>query len=140
MIIKRQYETYGMLMTDEKTKAAIYDALSKSNRPMSKERIERIVNYIHWIRFDQTDLGSGIPGECYQLMKKAFEELDKTDPFDNHLTYRDVTQVLTFPSRKGNAIELFLIRGETAELGAEIVQIIAFEQDGNGVKAIEPWD
>ena len=89
---------------------------------------------------DQTDLGSGIPGECYQLMKGAFEELDKTDPFDNHLTYRDVTQVLTFPSRKGNAMELFLIRGETTDLNAEIVQIIAIEKDGNGVKAIEPWE
>lgn len=138
MIIKRKHETYGMLLSDEKTKKNMYEIMRKYN--LTDQQIKDKFSYIWWTRFEMTEMGAGISGDAYREMKNAFASLDSTDPFDNHLTYSDVTKVLTFPSRKGNAVMQWLIRGANSDLGDEIVQIVAFEKNGNYIKAIEPWE
>lgn len=60
---------------------------------------------------------------AYQQMCDDFKMLDKCKPFNNGLDYRSVTKVITFPSRKGNAMMQWLIRDKTADLCAEIIQI-----------------
>ncbi len=139
MIIKRRYASFGALLKDPLSKQAMINSIKNTSKEFTDEKAESILVEASWIIFYQADLGCGIPGNAYRQMQEKFEELDKTDPFDNGLTYNDVTRVLTFPSRRGNAMMQWLIRNETADLNAEIIQIIAFEKDGQGIKAIEPW-
>ena len=140
MVIKRKYETYGMLLSDETTKTVIYSAMRQSSANLTEEQIDATLAHVYWVRFELTEIGSGIPGDALENMKDAFEKLDKTHPFDNKLTYRDVTKTISFPSRKGNAIMQYLIRGKNSDLGDEIVQIAAYEKDGDYIKVIEPWE
>ena len=86
-----------------------------------------------------TDMGSGIPGPAYQELRKAFDELDITDPYDNGLTYRDVTDVYMDYSRKGSAILQILYRNKV-EMPKVIVQVVAFEYKNGNVEFIEPWN
>ena len=115
MIIKRQYATFGMLMKDEKSRQVILEAIKESSKQVPEDEIEHILQASSGVIVYQADLGCGIPGDAYQKMRKKFDMLDKTSPFDNGLDYRSVTKVLTFPSRKGNAMMQWLIRGKTSD-------------------------
>ena len=66
-------------------------------------------------------------------------ELDIKEPFDNGYTYRDVSGSVFYPSRKGNAL-MQILYCRKFESPIEIVQVIAFEKDGDTIKPIEPWD
>ena len=139
MIIKREYATFGALYKDELTKNEIKRAIKESMPSTSDNDIDLMLDYVREVIFNQADLGCGIPGDAYQKMKEVFVELDRKTPFDNGLDYRDVTKVITFPSRKGNAMTQWLIRGETSDYCNEIVQVIAFEKKGLSIIPIEPW-
>lgn len=140
MIIKRQYATFGLLMKDEKSKQVILEAIKESSKQISEDEIEQILQASSDVIVYQADLGCGIPGDAYQQICRKFKTLDKTNPFDNGLDYRSVTKVVTFPSRKGNAMMQWLIRAQTSDLCAEIIQVIAFERDGSNIKPVEPWE
>ena len=127
-------------MNDEASKQIILNSIKKSSKQIPDDEIERILQAASGVIVYQADLGCGIPGDAYQQMCKEFEQLDKIKPFDNGLDYRSVTKVITFSSRRGNAMMQWLIRAQTADLCAEIIQIIAFEHDGSNIKPVEPWE
>ena len=137
MIIERKYATYGQLYCDQASKDTLIRILNKHNTP------EFVCNYIlnlnNDIIFCNTDMSSGIPGEAFHDLQQAFEDLDKTNPFDNGLTYRDVTEVVTLPSRKGSAV-MQLMYMNKADLPKVIVQIVALEYKNGKTYVIEPWD
>ena len=137
MIIKRKYATYGQLSTDEVTKATIIQIFEKYN--VSEDIYNYILDPYNDVIVMNTDMGSGIPGQAYQELRKAFDELDITDPYDNGLTYRDATNVYMDYSRKGSAILQILYRNKV-EMPKVIVQVVAFEYKNGNVEFIEPWN
>ena len=80
------------------------------------------------------DLGCGLPGEMFIRLLEEFNKLDESSPYDNGLTYRDVTTVIFEPSRKGSAIKLIMKR-QKFELPERVVQVIAIENDS----VIKDW-
>ena len=137
MIIKREYATYGQLSSDKASKDAIIRVFDKYNVP--QDIYEYILDPYNDVIVMNTDMGSGIPGEAFKELRQSFAELDSVVPFDNDLTYRDVTDVLSFPSRKGVAVEQILYRNKV-EMPKVIVQVIAFEYRDGKTIFIEPWD
>ncbi len=137
MFIKRKYATYGQLYSDEASKAAVMKIFDKFNV------VEDVRNYIldpyNDIIVINTDEGSCIPSEAYQELRQVFEELDNTSPFDNQLTFRDVTGVMSFPSRKG-AAEMQILYSRKDEMPVVIVQVLAFEYKEGKMEFVEPWD
>ena len=137
MIIKRKYATYGQLSADEVTKATIIRIFEKYN--VSEDIYNFTLDPYNDVIVMNTDMGSGIPGQAYQELRKAFDELDITDPYDNGLTYRDATDVYMDYSRKGSAILQILYRNKV-EMPKVIVQVVAFEYKNGNVEFIEPWN
>ena len=137
MIIKRKYATYGQLSADEVTKATIIRIFEKFN--VSEDIYNFTLDPYNDVIVMNTDMGSGIPGPAYQELRKAFDELDITDPYDNGLTYRDVTDVYMDYSRKGSAILQILYRNKV-EMPKVIVQVVAFEYKNGNAEFIEPWN
>lgn len=137
MIIKRELCTYGQLMFDEFTRSEIKKVYEKHG--LSEEDMRNQMGYVHNVLVLNTEMGSGIPGKVYFDLKQLFERLDLEKPFDNGMTYKDVTDSCCFSSRKGNAIMQWLIN-RTPDCVPLIVQVVAFERDGQYIKAIEPWD
>ena len=137
MIIKRKYATYGQLNADEESKAAIIRIFEKYN--VSEDIYNYILDPYSDVIVMNTDMGSGIPGQAYQELRQAFDELDITNPYDNGLTYREATDVYLEYSRNGSAILQILYRNKV-EMPKVIVQVIAFEYKDGKVEFIEPWD
>lgn len=137
MIIKRVFATYGQLSEDEVTKDTITKVFQKYN--VSERVFEYILDPANDIIVNNTDMGSGIPGEAYQELRNSFAELDKTNPYDNKLTYRDVNEVLSLPSRKGSAVMQIMYK-KSADCSPVIVQVIAMEYKNGQTNLIEPWD
>lgn len=137
MIIKRKYATYGQLSADEESKAAIIRIFEKYN--VSEDIYSYTLDPYNAVIVMNTDMGSGIPGQAYQELRQAFDELDITNPYDNGLTYRDATNVYLDYSRKGSAILQILYRNK-AEMPKVIVQVVAFEYKDGKVEFIEPWN
>lgn len=137
MVIKRKYCTYGQLMSDEKTKSMLLRVLQKT---MPQEKAEWLMSQENNVLVFNTDMGSGIPGAVYREIREELEKLDQTSPFDNGLTLKDVTQVISFANEEGTAVTQFMIN-RIYDLPEVIVQVIAFESDTNNeLRFIEPWD
>ncbi len=137
MIIKRKYATYGQLSADGVTKATIIRIFEKYN--VSEDIYNFTLDPYNDVIVMNTDMGSGIPGQAYQELRKEFDELDITNPYDNGLTYRDATDVYMDYSRKGSAILQILYRNKV-EMPKVIVQVVAFEYKDGKVEFIEPWN
>lgn len=137
MIIKRKYCTYGQLMSEEKTKSMLLRVLQKN---MPKEKAEWLMSQDSNVFVFNTDMGSGIPGAAYHEIREELEKLDKTSPYDNGLSLKDVTQVIPFANEEGTAITQFMIN-RINDLPEVIVQVIAYESNTNNeLRFIEPWD
>ena len=136
MIISRKYATYSQLNADPYSQDAMLSIFEKYNVPTA------VYNYIcdpyEGIIVVNTEEGSGIPGQAFQELLQKFDELDRTHPYDNGFTYKDVTCVNTYSSRKGSAIMQVLVKKQV-ECPTLIVQVIAFEYRNGEVFFIEPW-
>ncbi len=134
MIIKRKYEVIGELVKkDLDAKKILMDALLTH---FSQNEAERILMSNNESCIYNADTSSCIPN--IDEVKAKFAELDKKRPYDNELTFRDVTQVFSFPSRQGKATELWMI-SKKVEVPARIVQVVAIEYDEGELKTIKPW-
>ena len=136
MIIERKYATYGQLSADKATKEAILQVFQQYE--VSKRVQDYILDPYNDIIVFNTDMGSGIPGHVFHELCQVFEKLDQTDPFDNNLTYRDVTDSYFLKSRRGAALLQILYR-KKADLPTVIVQVIALEYNDGKTSIIAPW-
>jgi len=134
MIIKRKYEQIGILVEkDIASKEILMKALTSKYDEMEAERILKCDSdsFLYL-----ADMSLCIPK--YDEVMKILDELDDEKPYDNGLTYRDVTRVQLFPSRKGSAAELWMIN-LVPERISRIVQIIAIEYKDGVNTFIQSW-
>ena len=124
-------------MEDPNSKQAMLDAFAKHGFDLKEA--ERLLQVNGGVIVHNTDMGSCIPGEIYQEIRSTLDDLDKKKPFDNDLTYANVNEIMHFESRKGNAMTQVLLC-HFFDLPVRIVQVIAFEHDGESIKPIEPWE
>ncbi len=131
MIIRRQYEILGMVVKRDPKAKEIVDKVCKELDPDLQARI--FSPYINLTLFN-ADMGCGLPGEMFSKLLEEFNKLDETYPYDNGLTYQDVTSVSFEPSRKGTAIKL-IMKSQKIEMPERVVCVIAVE--GNSL--IKDW-
>lgn len=135
MIIKRKYELIGVLVDrDSESKKVFMDALLTK---YPQEEAERILACESNACVYNADMSLCIPD--FGTVKEKLEELDLKKPYDNGLTFRDVNNVVCFPSRQGKAAELWMIK-DIADLPRRIVQIVAVEYDDGKTYTIKPWE
>ena len=131
MIIKRQYEILGILVQrDPKAKEIIYRILAG----MENELLEQVLSPFAQITLYNADLSCGIPGYLFQEILKEMNHLDKVEPYDNGLTYRNVSFIAFEPSRKGNAIRI-IMKNSYIEQPERIVKVISIDDE----KVIDDW-
>lgn len=105
MIIERQYVTLKKLyMTDPLSKEVI-DKVFKAP-PGQEEELKEL-----WRRNTKTRLFNATMGCCipnFGFLCKSFEELDKTHPYDNGKTIKDVDHAEVLGWKKNGSIVLLL--------------------------------
>lgn len=136
MIIKRKYETIGILSERDSRIRELF--LSDLRTRFSESESIRILEHNRDVLLYETDMGSLIQDK--EALLSELDKLDEAEPYDNGLSYRDVQRVVTFPSRKGNALELWLIQNASENHPARIVEIIAIEHEKGKTEMIRPWD
>ena len=107
MIIARKYEWLGHLYDRDPGARAAIDEACERNQVSESEKKEMLV-FNHFRIAEQMDLGYGVPNQFYTELMDAFEGLDQKEPYDNRLTFNDVTDVEYEVNRKGTAIRLML--------------------------------
>ena len=135
MIIKRKYELIGELIKhDPESKKIIMDALLTH---FDRKGAEKVLTADSESYLYIKDMSLCIPD--FENVLRRLDELDSTKPYDNGLTYKDVSSTVAFPDKSGEAIEIWLISSKI-ERPNRIVQIIAFKNKGEETQFIDPWD
>ncbi len=129
MIIKRQYELINYLLLRDAASETAFDRITKSIDPETLSYIRRAS-----FTLNEADMGCGLPGATFNELLQAFDELDKTSPYDNGLTYQDVSKVVTYSSRQGKAIRIVLC-SKRFEEPERIVSVVAMDES----KRIADW-
>ena len=138
MIVERKYEWLGLLyQNDEQSRSAIDKAFLEENVDEDKKRELLDYNYFNIPEF--LNLGCGIPWESYKRFMKDFERLDIVSPYDNGLTFKDISDIEYETSRKGTAMQMrFIIR--TLDIPYRIVGFVAIENIKGTININEGWD
>ena len=137
MIIKRKYEWLGVLYeNDPLSRQAVDEALACENvkEDWKKELLEYNYSRIPAV----FDMGCGFPSNSYVSFMEAFERLDKTNPYDNGMTFKDVNSVEFETSRKGTAIQFRLI-SKLWDSPRRIIGFVSVENNDAVLKLIEGW-
>ena len=131
MIIKRQYETFGMLyLRDPKARELLIAACEG----LDDDLRSRVLSPDNSIIVHYADLGCGLRGDKYAEFLRKLNELDQVEPYDNGLTYRDISRIEHEASRKGKAVRLVMWT-ERVEQPQRIVKVISLEEDS----VIDDW-
>ncbi len=138
MIIQRRYEWLGVLYeNDPLSKAAIDRAFAMEN--IDEDRKKMLIDYNHYNIPAFLNLGCGIPGMCYSHFMDEFVSLDKIAPYDNGLTFNDVSTIEFETSPKGTAIQCRFIN-QFADCPYRIVGFAAIKDKKPGFTLIKGWD
>ena len=138
MIIARKYEWLGLLYENDPYSHEIIDKAFALSDWGLKEK-EKLLSYNHSNIPAFLNLGCGISGESYAYMMKEFEKLDKVYPYDNGLTFKDVTSIEYETSRKGTAIQMRFIN-QMYDLPYRIVGFAAIGNKDNVLSINEGWE
>ena len=137
MIIPRKYEWLGVLyQNDLLSKNAIDKAFAQLG--INDNRKKELLEYNHCSISAFMDLGCGIPGECYSNFMKAFEKLDCDIPYDNGLSFNDVSSIEYETSRKGKAIQMRFV-SQKCELPLRIVGFASLENTDGEIQINKGW-
>lgn len=136
MIIERRYECLGILLErDQKSKEVFYRSFGDHHIPLS---IEELVVADYGLILHNADLGCGIPGEVYKTIMDEFAKLDKTDPYDNGCSYRDVNEITHISSKSGKEISLIMkYKFDGIE---RVIQILPVRTENSKTTIADPWD
>ena len=85
------------------------------------------------------NLGCGIPGQCYTYFMDGFDALDKSEPYDNGLTFKNVTKIEYETSHNGTAIQIRFVK-EYMDMPIQIVSFAAIENSNGLVKMNKGWE
>lgn len=139
MIIKRKYEWLGILYkNDELSKEVIDKAFATTKLSSDFISKEELLAYNGANIPAFMNLGCGIPGECYRKFMDDFEKLDGSNPYDNGLTFKDVTKIEYEVSRKGTAIQMRFV-SELAEMPYRIVGFAAIQNTNGAISINKGW-
>lgn len=126
MIIKREYVKFQTLLSrDEKSKKVFMNAFAKSYVGESEEFRQNAFNYLMTECLAQRDMGWAFHGIVDLI--EGFRKLDEEFPYDNGLTYNDVTSV-EIGWRDEKSMRLYLLH-RPLPLETEIVQVIDLETE-----------
>ncbi len=138
MIIPRKYEWLGILYEQDPDSRKLIDEafrITKTGREKKKWLMDyNMANIPAFL-----NLGCGIPSDTYRYFMDGFEKLDKTKPYDNGLTFNDVTGIEYETSRKGTAIQMRFI-SELADSPYRIVGFAALENREGFVRKNKGWE
>ena len=138
MIIARKYEWLGILYEqDPNSKKLIDEAFEIIKTSQKKKKWLMDYNKTNIPAF--LNIGCGIPGETYRYFMVGFEELDKTNPYDNGLTFNDVTSIEFETSRKGTAIQMRFVN-QVLDSPYRIVGFAAVENKDGSVRKNKGWE
>ena len=74
-----------------------------------------------------------------QILKdNEFKKIDSKNPYDNGLTFRDISKIEFETSRKGNAIQLRFVR-EACGQPYRIIGFASIENKNNSMRIGEGW-
>jgi len=136
MIIERRYECLGILLErDTKSKEVFYRVLGGYHLPLG---LEELVAADYGLILHNADMGCGIPGDAYQMILTEFAKLDKTNPYDNGCTYRDVNEINHISSKSGK--EISLIMKHRFDGIERIIQILPVRTEDGKTTIADPWD
>ncbi len=140
MIIQRKHEWLGILYEQDALARAAIDEAFTSEKVGNNEK-EKLLNYNHFNIPAFLNIGCGIPGKCYARFMEAFDKLDKTAPYDNGLTFNNVTSIEYETSRKGTAIQCrFVEERPSFDIPYRIVGFATIENRGLKLEIINNWE
>ena len=125
-----------LYQNDERSKEVIDKAFSAER--IEDDRKKELLNYNYFNISAFLNLGCGIPGKCYSLFMKEFEELDLVYPYDNGLTFNEVTSIEYETSRKGTAIQMRFV-SKMFDGPYRIVGFAAVENKGGMISINKGW-
>lgn len=138
MIIPRKYEWFGMLYEiDEDVKEIVDEAFKRADSDDAWKKKVLEYNYSNISAF--FNIGCGLPRGSYKYIMEKFDALDKEKPYDNGLTFRDVTRIEYEASRKGVAMQMRFV-SEKAESDYRIVCFAAIENNDGKMKINPGWE
>jgi len=138
MIIPREFEWFGALYeNDPESRRVIDEGFEKANVNDETKKELIICNQVIIPAF--MNIECGIPGKAFRYMMDRFEQLDKTNPYDNGLSFKDVTDIEFESSRKGTAIQMRFVN-RISDLPYRIVGFAAIENTEGEVKINKGWD
>lgn len=110
MKIKRKFVRFADLyVTDEECKKIIEEACWNSTD--TEAGYDHLLKYTldNHMLINLTDLGCGYLGDEVRKISKLFKELDKTNPYDNKLTYSDINAEPIILEKNDDYVEMFLV-------------------------------
>lgn len=138
MIIARKYEWLGILYdNDPESRKLIDEAFTLTPRAIEEKKF--LLEYNHRNISAFLNLGCGIPRETYQHFMKGFEVLDQEHPYDNGLSFKDVTSIEYETSRKGTALQMRFI-SQVYDLPYRIVGFTAIENEDGQTRINRGWE
>ena len=139
MIIPRKYEWFGYLYEHDMKSKELVDELFADYDESHAITKEKILKFNYYRPVAYMGMGCGIPGEIYNSIKKEFEKLDKSDPYDNGLTFKDVTRIEHEVSRKGTAIQMKFV-SEMYDYPQRIVAFGSLENRDGEIVLGDGWE
>lgn len=137
MFIQRKYEWLGVLyQNDLLSKIAIDKAFAQLD--ISDVRKKELLEYNHSNISAFMGLGCGIPGECYSRFMDEFDKLDNSHPYENGLSFNDVSDIEYETSRKGSAIQMRFV-SKKCDLPYRIVGFAALENTNGIILINKGW-
>lgn len=138
MIIPRKYEWLGILYEqDPEVKDLVDKAFDLAK--ITSEYKKRLLEYNHCNLPAFLNMGCGIPGDSYSFIMQGLEVLDKTKPYENGLSFSDVTNIEYETSRKGTAIQMRFV-SEPADCPYRIVGFAAVENRNGSIRKNKGWE
>ena len=137
MIVPRKYEWLGLLYENDSDSKTVIDKAFESFHISAEQKV-KLLDYNHCNISAFLNLGCGIPGEVYASFMKDFEALDKTSPYDNGLTFNDVSSIEYETSRKGSAIQMSFIT-QMYDSPYRIVGFAAIDNEKGVLKINKGW-
>lgn len=127
MIIPRKYETYrDLCINDKRAREVIFRYLDSLPSDMSKD--EAIDSHLSEVFIYQSEMGCGVSDLTSML--DELDALDNEYPYDNGLSYNDVSEVITLPNEEGDSISMIMVM-DNAEVNRRIVKVITIKTERN---------
>lgn len=137
MIIAREYEWFGYLYNNEPLSRELIDEVFSVHK-VDNELKKFLLEANHYNAAAYMTFGCGISGDVYAHIIDGFRVLDKTAPYDNGLTFNDVTNIEFETSLKRTAIQMRYV-SKIYDIPYRIVGFAAIENKDGHMRISKGW-